>query len=141
VLALAPTATAGFRASAAVADTPFGIGLAAQLGVEVPLLVNATVRAVGAVAHNAQSYVGLSGAAPGLAWSGTVSGRFALLPGLNLVAALSAADGPGSAVQWETAAGVHFVPVQGLELGAEAYLRTLSGAPARGIVVRLQYLF
>jgi hypothetical protein len=141
VIALSPTATMGFIAAAAVANTPHGMGYAGQLGVEVPVLVNASVRAVGAIAHNAQSYVGLVGAAPGLAWSGTVSGRFALLPGLNVVAAVSVADGPTSGVRWEAVGGVHFVPLQNLEIGAEAYHRDVPDSPSRGILVRAEYDF
>jgi hypothetical protein len=141
VFAISPTATWGFLGSTAITDTPYGFGAAAQFGIEVPVLVNASVRAVGAVALNAQSYVGLDGAAPGFAWSGTVSGRFALNTGLNVVASLSVADGPTSPTVWHVVGGVHVSPTQHVELGGELFHRRWSGAAENGLLLRAQYNF
>jgi hypothetical protein len=124
-----------------ITDTPYGLGAAAQFGIQMPVLVNASVRAVGAVALNAQSYVGLDGAAPGFAWSGTVSGKFALNTGLNVVASVSFVDGPTTSGMWHVVGGVHVSPTEKLELGGEVFHRRSSGSMENGLLLRGQYNF
>jgi hypothetical protein len=141
-LAMSPTALWGFTGSAAVADTPYGLGVAAQVGFEAPVLVNASVRGVLAFAHNAQSYVGLDGSAPGFAWSASVSGKFALGIGLNLVGQLSYADGPATDGELQVVGGVHFAPTEMLEFGAELFHRRSIGAStSNGFFMRAQFNF
>jgi hypothetical protein len=142
VLSVSPTATWGFTGSAAIADTPYGLGVAAQVGFEVPVLVNASVRGVLAAAHNAQSYVGLDGAADGFAWSAALSGRFALGTGLNVVGQFSYADGPDTGGEWQLVGGIHYAMTQQLEIGAELFHKVSVGSSVEnGILGRLQFDF
>jgi hypothetical protein len=142
VVSFSPTADWGFTGSAALAGTPYGLGVAAQVGFEVPVLVNASVRGVLALAHNAQSYVGLEGSAPGFAWSGALSGRMALSTGLNLVGQVSFADGPTTDGEWQIVGGVHYAATQQLEIGGELFhKRSVGSGGQNGFLLRAQFDF
>ncbi len=140
-LSFAPTDTWGFTGAFAAADTEYGVGVAAQVGFEYPILINASIRGVAAVAHNAQSYVGLDGAAPGFAWSAALSGRFALSTGLNLVGQVSFADGPAIDGQFQVVGGVHYAPTERFEIGGELFHRNVSGTASNGWLLRGELKF
>jgi hypothetical protein len=142
VVSLAPSAMWGFTASAAFTDTPYGFGAAFQLGTEVPIHTAVTLRAVGAVAHNAQSYVGLEGASPGWGFGGTLAAKLTLRPGLQAVAAIGFADSEAGDERWLAVAGIHWHAVPDKwELGAELFHGRTDDDTRTGVLLRVQYDF
>lgn len=135
-----------WRASVAVADTPYGLGVAGQFGAGFQITPKWAVRGVVAASRYLDGFVGFGfGTGPDNYAGFNLSGLYQTNTPWDIVGGVGAAGPIGGTMEWASTLGAHRVLAghPNTVLGAEVsrFSLGLSGTADWQAVVRLQYNF